>query len=242
MPHKNLIPALLLPPVVKGEPGRSNGQAHRVPLRGQRGKNRPKALILTSLAAGLLSTVPLSADDMAGPKPLFGIEAFFAMPAGNTHKVASNGFGAGVFLDGKWDSVTKRGNERRESFGFSINYVSLGEKKWERDFTPGAEVATSVENINIQINAGWTLFFSGESGLYLIGGIGCGYATIANSSGANSRSFVGIGTVGFEYAFNRNISLIARYTGTGIRGNGLNKKLLRGRNLEYLQFGAQYRF
>jgi hypothetical protein len=201
-----------------------------------------KALILACLAAGLLTAVPLCAA--AGRhKPMFGIEGSFAMPVGNTHKAASTGFGVSLFLEGVPENrVTKKGKTFRDAIGFSINYASLSEKKWERSLNPGSENATSIDCIDLQFYGKQAIFHSEESGLYYIFGMGCGYATIDNSTGANSRSFVAIGAVGLEYCFNRNVGLIAKYTNTGLRGNSLDKNLLRGRNLEYLQFGARYRF
>jgi hypothetical protein len=202
-----------------------------------------KAFILTGLAAGLLTSAPLGAED-GSSKLRFGIEGSFAAPMSGASKIASNGFGAGMFLDNEFDWVTKRlGRAMRSSLGLSLDYISLGEKKWEGGIIPGSEIATSMENITLQAYSRDSIFLSGDSGLYYFIGLGCGYVTIDNSSGANSSSFAVMFTWGFDYSFNRNVGLLARYSGSmgGNKWHGLDKSLLR-RHIEYFQFGAQYRF
>jgi hypothetical protein len=196
-----------------------------------------KALILTGIVVGLLAAAPLRAEDDDRPKWRFGLEGSFAMPVGNTHKAVSTRFGASIFLEQE--------AEKTQSCGISLDYVSLGEKKWEGRPITDPEIAASANNFNLQLYSR-IKFNSDDSGFYSIGGIGGGYVAISDNSGNDSKSFAVTFTVGIGYSFGQNIGLIAKYGGTGLmwfkKVHNLDNKLLRGRRFEYLQFGAQYRF
>jgi hypothetical protein len=194
-----------------------------------------KAFILTGLAAGLLTSAPLGAED-GSSKLRFGIEGSFALPADRASEIASNGFGVGMNLVGWDEEVHEKWWKSYSSFGLSINYVRLGEKKWDYA-EPGQSPATSIENVNILLCL-WDWFRHNDTGFFYSTGLGLGYSNILTNAGPANDGLALNAVYGVGYDFNKHIGLVAKYT-----------FIMRGPSffnwedtILYGQVGAQYRF
>jgi len=180
----------------------------------------------------LLLLTPITYAKASEPEPptnsrwRFGVEASVGTPVINTRKMTSTGFGLCMFAENK-----------TEGFGLSVDYVSLGKKKWEQMALP-REITTSIDIVNAQ----FYLIRSFNSGIYCLSGMGLGSGNITSNSSSDSHSFALMLSFGLGYSFNRNFGIVAKCTGTGGKLHRFDKDLLQGEALYYLNLGIQYRF